>query len=361
MKTLKKPSSHPSDFGKVLSGYLGHHSISASTSVGWTSLEGCLIASGKLSEEHVVPTPSVVVLHTDAVKIVGNRRWARPSVTGNAFARAAELLRGSLHESSAKPNWHGLGGKANRFENVAARRASKSGDVMLVLVKEKPEHSHALETLRLQEKQFAEAFFSRLRELSPVLFARTVGTIEDAAIRGDLQTELDALLLSAAASLQASKHQSVDAQDIATVWIDTSATDPLQAARDRGKHQAVAEWEKPENLPLKAAAEYAGRSDRVINEERQRGRLYALVLPGKERGYRYPQWQFDVEPERMAAVLAPFIQAGASCWVIHSFLHRQHEALDGVSPRERLLDATYPIEHVVAVAAKRYLGDQGAG
>lgn len=137
--------------------------------------------------------------------------------------------------------------------------------------------------------------------------------------------------------------------------------DPLQGARDRGMRQAVAEWEEPENLPLKAAAEYAGCSDRVINEERQKGRLYALVLPGKARGCRYPRWQFDAEPERVAAVLVPFNQVGASCWVIHSFLRRPHEALGGVSPRERILDPTYSIDFVVQVAVKHCRGDQGAG
>lgn len=142
---------------------------------------------------------------------------------------------------------------------------------------------------------------------------------------------------------------------------DAIAADPLQAARNRGERQAAAEWEKPENLSLKAAAEYAGRSDRAINDERQQGRLYALVLPGKEFGYRYPQWQFSAEPERMAATLQPFIRAEASCWVIHSFLRSPHMALGGISPRERILDPTYPIELVVRLAAERYRCDQGAG
>jgi len=137
--------------------------------------------------------------------------------------------------------------------------------------------------------------------------------------------------------------------------------DPLQAARDRGMRHALDEWGKAENLPLKAAAEYAGRPDRAINDERQQGLLYALVLPGKEFGYRYPQWQFSAEPERMAAALQPFIRAEASCWVIHSFLRSPHAELGGVSPSERILDPTYPIELVVRLAAERYRCDQGAG
>ena len=141
---------------------------------------------------------------------------------------------------------------------------------------------------------------------------------------------------------------------------DAVAADPLQAARNRGEHRAAAEWEKPENLPLEAAAEYAGRSDRAINDERQQGRLYALALPGKDFGYRYPQWQFGAEPERMAAVLQPFVRAEASCWVIHSFLLRPNVALGGASPRARILDPTYPIEPVIRLAVERYKWDQGA-
>lgn len=138
-------------------------------------------------------------------------------------------------------------------------------------------------------------------------------------------------------------------------------TDPLQVARDRGMRRALDEWQKSENLSLNAAAEFSGCPTLTINEERRKGRLYALVLPGKQRGHRYPQWQFDVEPERLAAVLGPFIFAESSCWRIHSFLHQPQEALGGVSPRDRLLDATYPIARIVEVAARRLLGDQGAG
>lgn len=139
-----------------------------------------------------------------------------------------------------------------------------------------------------------------------------------------------------------------------------AGSDPLQAARDRGRHQALAELQKPENLTLRDASIYSGRSDGAINEARLKGRLYALVPPGKQRGLRYPQWQFDAEPERLAAVLAPFVQANASCWGVHNFMQVPLEHLGGASPMAWILDASKPIDPVVQAALARYNADQGA-
>lgn len=136
--------------------------------------------------------------------------------------------------------------------------------------------------------------------------------------------------------------------------------DPLQAARDRGMNSAVQEWLKPENLTLRDAAIYAGRSDRMINEERQKGRLYALVVPGKERGFRYPMWQFQAEPDRLATALAPFIDANASCWVVHSFMQREEEPLDNLRPMDWVLDHRKPIDRLVRLVDARFNGEQGA-
>lgn len=136
--------------------------------------------------------------------------------------------------------------------------------------------------------------------------------------------------------------------------------DPLQAARDRGKHQALAELQRPENLSLRDAATYSGRSDRAINEARLKGQLYALVPPGKQRGLRYPQWQFDAEADRLTAALAPFIEAGASCWVVHNFMQRPLEALGDVRPMDWIADASKPIEPVVLAVVNRYAAEQGA-
>lgn len=141
---------------------------------------------------------------------------------------------------------------------------------------------------------------------------------------------------------------------------ETVHSDPLQAARERGRLAAAREWEQPENLSLKDAALYAGRSDRAINQDRQGGRLYALVLPGRERGFRYPSWQFHVDSERLAAVLAPFVAAGASSWVIHNFLHRPQESLGGRTPADWIADAVAPIDAVVKLVDARYRDEQGA-
>lgn len=136
--------------------------------------------------------------------------------------------------------------------------------------------------------------------------------------------------------------------------------DPLQAARDRGRQYALAELQRPENLSLRDASTYAGRSDRAINEARLSGQLYALVAPGKQRGLRYPQWQFDAEASRLAAVLAPFIEASASCWIVHNFMQRPLDALGGERPMDWVLDAARPIETVVEAAKARFAGEQGA-
>ncbi|AOY97840.1 hypothetical protein BKK79_37830 (plasmid) [Cupriavidus sp. USMAA2-4] len=139
-----------------------------------------------------------------------------------------------------------------------------------------------------------------------------------------------------------------------------SDSDPLRAARERGRQFALDEWAKPENLPLREAATYAGRSDRAINEDRLKGRLYALVQPGKQRGLRYPQWQFDAEPNRLSAVLEPFVQNHASCWVVHNFMQRPLEAISDIRPLEWILDSTRPLAPLIAAAVNRFAGDQGA-
>lgn len=136
--------------------------------------------------------------------------------------------------------------------------------------------------------------------------------------------------------------------------------DPLQAARDRGRQYALAELQRSENLSLRDASTYAGRSDRAINEARLSGQLYALVPPGKQRGLRYPQWQFDAKASRLAALLAPFIEASASCWVVHNFMTRPLDTIDGMRPMDWVLDGSRPIETVVEAAKARFAGEQGA-
>ncbi|WP_175103989.1 hypothetical protein [Pararobbsia alpina] len=135
---------------------------------------------------------------------------------------------------------------------------------------------------------------------------------------------------------------------------------PLAAARARGRRFAFEEYESPDNLALLDARDYAGRNDRTINDQRLKGELYALLPPGKTRGFRYPKWQFDATPARLVCVLHPFVDAKANSWVIHSFMRRERDELDGKSPLEIILDDGASIAPVVDLASRDFAGEQGA-
>lgn len=147
---------------------------------------------------------------------------------------------------------------------------------------------------------------------------------------------------------------------IAAQESSVAAADPLAAARARGRRFALEEYESPDNLALLDARDYAGRNERTINEQRQKGELYALLSPGKTRGFRYPKWQFDATPERLVSVLRPFVEAKANSWIIHSFMRRKRDEIDGKSPLEIVLDEGASIGPVVNLAARDIAGEQGA-
>jgi hypothetical protein len=151
-----------------------------------------------------------------------------------------------------------------------------------------------------------------------------------------------------------------DISPVAARSHNASTTDPLAAARARGRQFALEEYESPDNLALLDARDYVGRNDRTINEQRQRGELYALLPPGKTRGFRYPKWQFDAIPERLMRVLHPFVDAKANAWIIHSFMRRKRDEIDGKSPAEVILDEGLSIEPVVELALRDNAGEQGA-
>lgn len=138
------------------------------------------------------------------------------------------------------------------------------------------------------------------------------------------------------------------------------APDPLAAAKRRGSSYMKAEFDRPENLTLAAASEYAGRSDRVLNLERRNGNLYALILEGNTRGYRYPKWQFDVPAARLGPVLNLLASSAMSCWALHNFLTRPHADLAGQSPSTALGDGNFPLERILEVARRRIDLHQGA-
>jgi len=139
-----------------------------------------------------------------------------------------------------------------------------------------------------------------------------------------------------------------------------AGTDPLSAARARGRRFALEEYESSDNLALLDARDYAGRNERTINEQRQNGELYALLSPGKTRGFRYPKWQFDATPERLVSVLRPFVEADANAWVIHSFMRRKRDEIGGKSPMEIILDEGASVTPAVDLAARDIVGEQGA-
>lgn len=104
----------------------------------------------------------------------------------------------------------------------------------------------------------------------------------------------------------------------------------------------------------------AACSDRMLNQRRQDGKVYALLPPGKLRGFRYPSWQFDVAPERLEAALAPFFAARTSSWVIQHFVTRPNETLGNARPMDYLLDTQRPIRPLVDAVNDNLPRDQGA-
>jgi len=136
--------------------------------------------------------------------------------------------------------------------------------------------------------------------------------------------------------------------------------DPLAAARARGRRFAVEEYRNPDNLTLLDARDYAGRNERAINEDRQKGALYALLPAGKERGFRYPKWQFDADGARLKAVLQPFVSAKMNSWSVHSFMRSKREELGGRSPADVILDPTASVTRVLDLAVQEICGEQGA-
>jgi len=123
------------------------------------------------------------------------------------------------------------------------------------------------------------------RELVETAVALVNDASREVALSVEVQHELDAALgrivrIFAKPNRPFRERHSVAAGEPVAHAGGAAHSDPLQEARERGRLAAAREWEQPENLSLKDAALYAGRSDRAINQDRQAGRLYALVLPG---------------------------------------------------------------------------------
>jgi hypothetical protein len=135
---------------------------------------------------------------------------------------------------------------------------------------------------------------------------------------------------------------------------------PLEAARQRGVSYMKAVLDQPDNLTLGEASAYCGRADRLVNQARQRGEYYALVLEGNSRGFRYPRWQFDASHGRLATILRKINALEASCWATHHFLTRPSPCLAGRIPRDIILDADADLAPVCHAIDQHFTGEQGA-
>ena len=135
----------------------------------------------------------------------------------------------------------------------------------------------------------------------------------------------------------------------------------MSSARERGATYARQQYDDPLNLSLADAAKHSRLSDRLINGRRNAGQYYALVLDGNSRGFRYPSWQFDARPGRLAPVLQVLQAADARCWSVHHFMQSSSDRLEGLCPRDWILDDARDVQAVVRLAQARFNSDQGAG
>jgi hypothetical protein len=142
--------------------------------------------------------------------------------------------------------------------------------------------------------------------------------------------------------------------------MNLTLTDAFTAARQRGKIRARTAFDQPDNLRLEDAAAYAHCEPAVIEAARQLGELYALVSPTSPRELRYPNWQFKASAQRLTAVLLPFVQAHANCFVIHQFMLGVHGVPDIPTPAQIILDSDADIEPVIRLAIDYLNADQGA-
>ena len=84
------------------------------------------------------------------------------------------------------------------------------------------------------------------------------------------------------------------------------------------------------------------------------------ILDGNSRGFRYPRWQFDIPPARLATVLRKLDALDASCWAKHHFLTRPSPCLDGRTPRELLVNRDAGLAAVCSAIDEHFTGEQGA-
>ncbi|MEX3932159.1 integrase [Paraburkholderia phymatum] len=143
--------------------------------------------------------------------------------------------------------------------------------------------------------------------------------------------------------------------------VSPDGPDPLVAARRRGWRLAIAVFNHRDTLRPTDAASYSGRTATSIEAARQRGALYALTLRGQPHEFRYPRWQFDACPERLATVLDPFVRARSNCYVVHQFLLTPHRALGGATPASIIIGTGHELDIVLQLIRQILDAEQGAG
>ena len=142
--------------------------------------------------------------------------------------------------------------------------------------------------------------------------------------------------------------------------VSHTVPDSLLPALARGREVKAAEFAKATNLTLEEAARAAHKSDRSVNEERIKGQWYALLPDGKTRGYRYPEWQFNVPRERLLPVLQALRDQTVPTWAQHRFLTRPSMFLPNEAvPSEVIANESIPIEIVLSAINNRFRSDQG--
>jgi len=134
--------------------------------------------------------------------------------------------------------------------------------------------------------------------------------------------------------------------------------DPLARARGRGRRYAVEEYAESRNLTLSRASDLIRLSPEAIRALHVANQLYRLPDPSGTGVWRYPQWQFNAQPLRLACLLQMFAESNR--WALHSFMMGRREALDGKSPAEAILDEATDIQLVVNLALMVLQGEQGA-
>lgn len=140
--------------------------------------------------------------------------------------------------------------------------------------------------------------------------------------------------------------------------IDSS--EPLLGARRRGDEYVETEYGKPENLTPDEARALTGIPVCMLHQKRMQGFLYALLPLENQLECRYPRWQFEADPKRLAAVLFPFFAADINTWVVHDFMMRAHESLASMRACDYIRDSSTPIGTAVLLAEQRLPREQGA-